>query len=242
MNPVVRVGDTVRRQLGPWSPGVHALLRHLRTAGFRAAPELLGEDDRGREVLGFIQGEIAHHADPKFLWSDGTLELAGRTLREFHDAQRGFRPPWGVAWSPIGREPDGVPELICHNDFAPYNCVCRSGDLVAMIDFDLCAPGSRAWDLAWTAITWVPLFDPADVRGAEIGFDIPRRLRQLADAYGFPDRAALVEKVRRRIDHFLAVSEEQRLARDPWALRTESHLPGWRRTRDHIQANAGSWT
>jgi hypothetical protein len=35
---VVRVGDTVRRPAGPWTPTVHALLGHLHAAGFRGAP------------------------------------------------------------------------------------------------------------------------------------------------------------------------------------------------------------
>ena len=39
---VVRVGDTVRRTTGPWTPAVHALLRHLEARGFDAAPRVLG--------------------------------------------------------------------------------------------------------------------------------------------------------------------------------------------------------
>jgi len=35
---VVRVGDTVRRPVGSWTPAVHALLNHLHRAGFRGAP------------------------------------------------------------------------------------------------------------------------------------------------------------------------------------------------------------
>jgi hypothetical protein len=54
---VVRTGDTVRRPMGPWSPSVHALLRHLD--GFDGAPRLLGVDERGREVLEYIEGEVA---------------------------------------------------------------------------------------------------------------------------------------------------------------------------------------
>ena len=47
---VVRVGDTVRRNVGPWTPAVHALLRHLEYIGFTGAPRVLGLDERGREV------------------------------------------------------------------------------------------------------------------------------------------------------------------------------------------------
>ena len=34
---VVRSGDTVRRNAGPWTPAVHALLRHLEYVGFTGA-------------------------------------------------------------------------------------------------------------------------------------------------------------------------------------------------------------
>ena len=47
LNTVVRVGDTVRRPAGPWTPTVQALLRHVRDRGFDLAPEPLGFDDLG---------------------------------------------------------------------------------------------------------------------------------------------------------------------------------------------------
>ena len=36
---VVRVGDTVRKPAGFWTPAVDALLTHLRQAGFTGAPQ-----------------------------------------------------------------------------------------------------------------------------------------------------------------------------------------------------------
>jgi hypothetical protein len=50
-----RVGATVHRETGPWTPAVHALLRHLEAAGLEA-PGVLGIDDEGREVLTFVEG------------------------------------------------------------------------------------------------------------------------------------------------------------------------------------------
>ena len=38
---VVRIGDTVRRPAGPWTPAVHALLGHLHATGFPGAPRPL---------------------------------------------------------------------------------------------------------------------------------------------------------------------------------------------------------
>jgi hypothetical protein len=53
---VVRVGDTVRKQAGPQTPAVHALLEHLREVGLRGAPRSFGVDDDGRHVLEWVAG------------------------------------------------------------------------------------------------------------------------------------------------------------------------------------------
>lgn len=47
LSDVVRVGDTVRRPVGPWTPSVHALLEHLEAAGFDGAPRVFGIDEQG---------------------------------------------------------------------------------------------------------------------------------------------------------------------------------------------------
>ncbi len=47
----MRVGDTVRRAAGPWTPTIHALLRHLRASGLSMVPEPLGIDEQGREII-----------------------------------------------------------------------------------------------------------------------------------------------------------------------------------------------
>ncbi len=51
---IVRIGDTVRRPLRPFSLTVQAYLAHLRDAGFTGAPLPLGVDEQGREVLSFV--------------------------------------------------------------------------------------------------------------------------------------------------------------------------------------------
>src|SRR5215468_7111624 len=57
---VHRRGDIVVRDTGPWTPAVHALLRHLEAVGFAAAPRLVGDgiDEDGRELLTFIEGDF----------------------------------------------------------------------------------------------------------------------------------------------------------------------------------------
>ena len=60
---VWRSSRGVHRTTGPWTPTVHAFLRHLETVGFAGAPRVLGIDGDGREVLSFIDGDVL--ADPR---------------------------------------------------------------------------------------------------------------------------------------------------------------------------------
>ncbi len=55
---VVRVGNTVRRPAGFWSPSVDAFLRHLNEVGYEGAPRSLGFDSTGRHVVEYIEGDV----------------------------------------------------------------------------------------------------------------------------------------------------------------------------------------
>jgi aminoglycoside phosphotransferase (APT) family kinase protein len=156
MNMVVRIGDTVRRPAGAWTPTIHRLLCHARERGVSWAPVPQGYDDVGREILSFIAGDVPHEM-PKWVWSEVVLTDVARALREWHDMTSGFNRV-GAVWSSDAHEPG---EVICHNDFAPYNCVFRDGRFAGAIDFDLCSPGPRLWDIAYTAYRYVPLMPPA---------------------------------------------------------------------------------
>jgi len=114
---VVRVGDTVRRPAGPWTPAVHALLNHLHDAGSDGAPRPLGLDERGREVLTFIPGTVAWPGGFGPLEGDGGLRRAARLIRGFHDAVAGFTPPPGARWQAL--VPADGAEIIAHHDLAP---------------------------------------------------------------------------------------------------------------------------
>ncbi|WP_238569716.1 hypothetical protein [Thermobifida fusca] len=78
VNQVVRVGAVVLRPTGPWTPAVHALLRHVAAAGFSGAPRVHGVDDQGREILDFVAGAVATDPVPAYARRDAALAAAGR--------------------------------------------------------------------------------------------------------------------------------------------------------------------
>jgi aminoglycoside phosphotransferase (APT) family kinase protein len=186
---VVRVGATVRRATSAQTATIHRLLTHARGQGVAWVPRVHGTDERGREVLDFIDGEVPH-GEPSWLWADQVLVQVAQALREWHDATATFaRSSQDVWWQPP-REPADV---ICHGDFAPYNHVFRDGHLVGAIDFDTCLPAPRMWDLAWTAYRYVPLRPSAtahvdDGPGADRTLlpasALRERLDLLLEAYG----------------------------------------------------------
>ena len=188
VNDVTRVGATVRRPAGPWAPAVHALLRELRAAGLAEVPEPYGFDEQGREVLGYVEGVVAHHPLPDWLWEPAVLDQAGALLRRVHDASVPLVGA-GLPWGGEAREPA---EVICHNDVAPYNMAFVDGELRGLFDFDTAAPGPRVWDMAHLAYRIVPFAEDSGP-GAPAGRSArTARLDRLIAAYGTPYRRAEV--------------------------------------------------
>lgn len=170
----VRVGDTVRRPAGPWTPAVHALLGALRAAGLDGVPPVRGVDGRGREVLGLIPGRGIARDE---VVSDALLADGARWLRRFHDAVAGYRPAGEVTWR-HGRRALADGEIVCHNDPAAYNWIADGDRVAGVVDWDMAGPGVALDDLAFVAWMSVPLREerPVDV--------VARRLVLLAGAYG----------------------------------------------------------
>jgi aminoglycoside phosphotransferase (APT) family kinase protein len=199
---VVRIGDTVRRPVGPHSPLVHALLAHLESAGFAGAPRFLGIDGFGREVLSYIDGEVAGRPRQAWIADETRLASVGRLVRAYDDAAASFTPSPDVLPDTTPTKLEGLPpapayppELIGHTDITPENVVFRDGLAVALIDFDLAKPATRAEEMFNAMMWWAPLFDPRDVDPLLREVDVPRRARKLADAYGLSgtDRERIIE-------------------------------------------------
>lgn len=197
-NQVFKQGQTVLRQTGAWSPFVHALLRHLTAHGFTESPILL-EATPTHERLTFIEGDVGNYPLLAAMQTDGMVIEAAQLLRRFHDLTAHFViPPDAQLMLPA----QSAHEVICHNDFAPYNLVFQGEHIVGIIDFDAAAPGSRLWDIAYAVYRFAPLV--TDAHCWAMGWshipDRQARLNLFCDAYGLENRAPLIETVIRRIE------------------------------------------
>lgn len=235
---VRRVGDTVRRTAGPWTASVHALLRHLAAVGFSAAPQPLGRDVRGREVLTFLQGEVVYPDHQHLLAESSALVGVTRLIRRYHDAVASFVPPPGAIWQDIAADPAGTGEVICHNDFAPWNLVA-TGDGWAFIDWDLAAPGRRYWDLAWAFHTLVGMWPevPDDV--------VARRFVAACTGYGIPKddwdqiMGLIVQRTRWEADRITVGAQR---GEAPFvALYRDGHATLWSSASDHVAERRSAW-
>lgn len=235
---VVRVGDTVRRPAGPYTPAVHALLAYLHAVGFEGAPRPLGIDERGREVLSFIPGTVPWPNRFDLLEPEQRLALAAKLIREFHDAVTGFVPPAGARWQVL-IPAEGDCEIIAHHDLAPWNLVV--GPQWAFIDWDLAAPGTRLWDVAYAVHGLVPLSASPRWQRRDAG----SRVRIFADAYGLDEdqRRELVPMLTRRtraMHEFLARQAKARV--QPWAeMWDNGHGAAWQADADYIEAHQTAW-
>jgi hypothetical protein len=195
---VTRLGNTVLRPARAWTPGVHALLRHLETVGFAGAPRVLGVDHDGQEVLTYIEGSDGRAAR---CYDDEALAAVARMTRSYHDAVATFTPPPGSSWRPNRHAPPGT--LVCHGDLSPANTIYRDGQPRAFIDWDFAAPSTALWDLSYAVRTFVPLYSPRDC--ADMGYPPGRqndRLRIFCEAYGMSSqlRHQLLPAVRARLE------------------------------------------
>lgn len=237
LHAVYRVGDTVRRPAHPWTPRVHELLRYLTEAGFDASPTVYGFDEQGREVLTYFDGTVGHPPLAAHLRGDDTLVAIARLLRRFHDLTVPFAGKYPTGWQYPALAPA---EVICHGDFAPYNCVFQGAQPVGIIDFDTARPGPRWWDLGYVVYCLTPLA-PADTGGfGQSPAEQLRRVQLFFDTYGPvpPTTPPLLDQVGARLDNMLD------LIRNHPAFvkqRAEKHDEGYQRDLAYLREHADLW-
>ena len=199
---VIRVGDLVRRPRQGNTPAVHALLAHLESVGYTAAPRVRGLDD-AHEYLSYVPGSVAHRPYPEWLTATDLLVDLAERLAELHRAAAGFVLPAGIRWEvPDASAPREPTELVGHCDLTPENVVVQDGRVVGFIDFDLARPTTRLFDVVTTLRHWAPIAEPGASDRCWVGVDPVQRIAKFCDAYGLSgvERSRFVGVADRRFD------------------------------------------
>ncbi len=230
----VRVGDTVRKPAGPWTPAVHALLDYLVARGF-PAPKPLGIDEKGREILSYIEGQATIWPWPEFFKQPETVEHLARVLRRYHDIVADFVPQDSAVWHDCDHARPLPGEIICHNDFGPYNIIWCNEQIVGVVDWEWARPAPAMRDVAYAAWMAVPLRTNEDATIMQ--FDATpharERLNALISGYRLTDRRALLEAVlATQLDFTDKIETRGALGKEPWKTFCDIKLHE-RNMRDH---------
>jgi Ser/Thr protein kinase RdoA (MazF antagonist) len=231
VSEVMRVGATVRK---PWTAAtahVHAFMDTVRRAGVDV-PEVLGRDDRGRQILEYVPGRLALDCDPL---TPAELLRVGRLVRAIHDAAAAFRPTHDAHWDVAIPAPGD--DLICHNDLAPWNLLI--GARWTFIDWDGAGPSTRLWDLAYTAQAFT-LSDPTQPPS-----EAARGLVALVDGYAAEPalRSQLPAVMASRTAAMYDLLEtSHRCGREPWgSMFLSGHGDHWRGAHRYVTRNQEVW-
>ena len=238
---VVKVGETVRRESGSWTPTIHALLAHLNTRGF-PSPRPLGLDDQGREKLSFLPGRASIWPWPPALIATEGAAKVGSFLRAYHDAVAGFAPPSPAIWR-HGPQASKPGEIVLHGDFGPHNLIWDGEAICGLIDFELARPGHPMDDAGFAVVRAAQLRPDDQTRSP--GFVTPpdRAARLAAFAEGYGCAAPQLVHAARQAQR----SEIERIVRfgaaglEPWATFRRRGIEALARQElAWIEANAGA--
>lgn len=251
INDVVKVGETVRRNAES-NLFVHELLKHLEEVGFAYSPRFIGIDEKGREILSYLEGIVPGNDYPevdRYMWSDEVLAQLAKLLRSYHDATIGFT---SSAASSNQYPESSLHEVICHNDAALYNIVFKNQNPVGIIDYDMAGPGPRIWDIVYTMYTCVPLtaFSPGEEDRVIVDYSKEshaatrkKRIEIFFNAYGIDMPSDLKEWVISRIQFMCTTLSDRAASGEPAFIKLveEGHLSHYMRELEFLEQHFNDW-
>ena len=219
ISEVIQVGNIVCRDIKPQSESIHRLLLHLENKGIQFTPRFLGLNENNQEMMSFVEGETIedypqiNDIDKKVM----AVQIAAKMLREYHDATLDFKRYPNDIWF-LDYEGKLQTEVICHNDFAPYNVTFIGNLPIGVIDFDTACPAPRIWDVAYAVYRFVPLgmkvYNPVtkNYRRYDKTLDCSERrllLSTFLDTYGISDASEVLENVIMRLQALVKLFDEE---------------------------------
>ncbi len=246
-------GKVVYRDLKPQSKSVHRLLLHLEEKGIGFTPRFLGMNEDNMEMLSFVEGEtidnypIQNEISKKI----ATVRMAAEMLRKFHDGTVDFIQNPDDIWF-LEYKGGLQKEVICHNDFAPYNVTFQDLKPIGLIDFDTACPAPRIWDVAYAVYRFVPLSEEVyDIntrqyrRYSKSTDSLERKLLfyELLDSYGMRNALEVLQTLIHRLQDLVTLFDEEcKKGSEPFIKMKESgHQQFYIREITFIKENMADW-
>ena len=238
MNHVIKIGDTIRKQIKHnWlhqkgHPLIHSYLQFLEEKGMEGVPRFLGIDEQGREMFSYVSGETAESGlgfDADCLHSDQAICDMARFLRKLHDISVDFLPT-AIKGGWINPQlSEETYETICHGDAAIWNFALVDKRIVGIFDFDQACPGTRTWDLTLTLFSAV-LVSCYDYVPAEHEENTRRRIRLFFEAYGMECPADIITQTADRLQIWCNEADkrgEPSVHYQNWVAHLRKHSNDW---------------
>lgn len=111
-------------------------------------------------TLSYVKGETIHTELSQISYEHKIemIKSSAKLLKKFHHLSEQFERLEEDLFY-LNYEGFLEKDVICHNDFAPYNITFNDYKAVGIIDFDTICPAPREWDLAYAMYRFI-LIDP----------------------------------------------------------------------------------
>lgn len=250
VSSVVKIGKTVRRNQTEYSHSIHELLKYLDKCNYSFSPRYLGNDENNREILTYIEGEVGTDPVKRYMRSYEMITMIAKEMKLFHDLTHEFNENTKLKWQINYPKPfeNGV---ICHNDFAPYNTIFRNYKPVGLIDFDVCGPGPRLWDIAYTIFTFIPLSSCWEDENREmIKYDRSEHAKErkekiqiFFESYGIEKTNEIIDMVILRIEYLNDFIIQKVQMNDPSfiKMKEEGHIDHYKKEINFIKSEGEYW-
>lgn len=192
---IIKIGNTVHRPTHWWTPAVHDLLSYLESVDFPYSPRVIGFDDKGREILSYIEGESGKYGWEKIV-SDEGLKKYAKFLLSYHQAIKDYKPPENAEWAYANGAP-GSGQIICHGDFGPWNIVWKGDEPIGIVDWDFVLPAKPEFDVLYALEYSAPFCsdeDASKLRAFKAAPDRKHRIGVFLSEYGI-DISDVAKKV-----------------------------------------------
>ncbi|MGH3444708.1 MAG: phosphotransferase, partial [Nocardioidaceae bacterium] len=118
---------------------------------------------------------------------------------------------------------DSAGEVYCHGDPGPWNFVWRTGEAVALLDWEFLHPAPRLDDVAYALLWFAPLRDDEACLEWHHFPEVPDRRARIStflDAYGMPADFDVAEAVIHRrlatIEHVRSLADQGAEPQKTW--------------------------